>query len=88
MELLVTPGLHAHAGWAQAMLVVTVEQLLGVDCDAEAETLRTQEINEGIAKQPFSLANQGQDRAYYYNLLSAEVQYDSPLQASQGASGV
>lgn len=38
---MVTPTpIHTLCSWANAMAVVAVEQLLGIDCDAEAEKLR------------------------------------------------
>lgn len=61
-------------GWASAMVVVAVEQLLhGVDCDAEAEAFRVREIERREARELKQLVNGGKDRAWYYNQLEADV---------------
>ena len=61
-------------GWASAMVVVAVEQLLpGIDCDAEAEAFRLREIETREAKQVGNPVNKGKDRAWYYEQLEADV---------------
>jgi hypothetical protein len=61
-------------GWASAMVVVAVEQLLpGIDCDAEAEAYRLRDIESRETKEQRHLVNGGKDRAWYYSQLEAEV---------------
>lgn len=60
-------------GWANAMLVVAVEQLLGVDCDVEAEGHRLDSIGEREAKQHHAVPNGGRDLPTYYEQLEAGI---------------
>jgi meiotically up-regulated gene 157 (Mug157) protein len=61
-------------GWANAMLVV-VENLLGVDCDAEAEVHRLAEISKRELKEPRMPANKGTDTPQYYEQLEANIMH-------------
>eukprot|EP00879_Flechtneria_rotunda_P023909 GHRR01025321.1.p1 GENE.GHRR01025321.1~~GHRR01025321.1.p1 ORF type:complete len:482 (+),score=117.16 GHRR01025321.1:312-1757(+) len=60
-------------GWANAMLVVTVQILLGVDCDAEAETHRLQTIAQREQSDPKTAPNGGKDGPLYYEQLEAGI---------------
>jgi meiotically up-regulated gene 157 (Mug157) protein len=60
-------------GWANAMMVVAVEQLLGVDCDVEAEAHRLQAIEQREAKQQHAAPNGGRDLPTYYEQLEAGI---------------
>lgn len=62
-------------GWANAMFVVMVEQLLGVDCDAEAEVHRLAAIQQREAADPHIPANMGQDIPQYYEQLEAGINH-------------
>jgi meiotically up-regulated gene 157 (Mug157) protein len=62
-------------GWANAMLVVVVENLLGVDCDAEAEVHRLAEISKREQKEPHMPANKGTDIPQYYEQLQANIMH-------------
>jgi hypothetical protein len=53
--------------------VVVLEQLLGVDCDAEAERQRLQGIAEREAAEPQQPPNGGADIAQYYEQLEAGI---------------
>lgn len=66
---------RAEFGWANAMLVVAVEQLLGVDCDAAAEEARLQAISTREAAQPGQMPNGGRDQPAYYEMLEATVEH-------------
>lgn len=60
-------------GWANAMLVVVVEQLLGVDCDVEAEAHKLQSIRQREAQQQHTAPNGGRDLPTYYEQLEAGI---------------
>jgi hypothetical protein len=62
-------------GWANAMLVVVVENLLGVDYDAEAEVHRLTEISKREQKEPRMPANKGTDTPQYYEQLEANIMH-------------
>eukprot|EP00878_Enallax_costatus_P036962 GHUV01041626.1.p1 GENE.GHUV01041626.1~~GHUV01041626.1.p1 ORF type:complete len:267 (-),score=70.69 GHUV01041626.1:193-915(-) len=62
-------------GWANAMFVVAVEQLLGVDCDAEAEVHRLVTIQQREAAEPRTPANRGKDIPQYYEQLEASINH-------------
>ena len=64
---------RAEFGWANAMTVVAVEQLLGVDCDQAAAKHRLKLIAEREAKEPRPMPNHGPDDALYYELLEATI---------------
>ncbi|GAX78463.1 hypothetical protein CEUSTIGMA_g5902.t1 [Chlamydomonas eustigma] len=64
---------RAEFGWANAMAVVAVEQLLGVDCDEEAERHRLKVIMEYESKEPGRVPNGGQDSHQYYSQLEASI---------------
>jgi meiotically up-regulated gene 157 (Mug157) protein len=66
---------RAEFGWANAMLVVAVERLLGVDCDRAAESYRLQVISERESKEPHTMPNKGRDMPLYYETLEAAVQH-------------
>jgi hypothetical protein len=55
------------------MGVVAVEQLLGVDCGAEAERQRLQDTAEREARDKRAPPNGGPDAAAYYAQLEASV---------------
>lgn len=61
-------------GWANAMTVVMLEQLLGVDCDAEAEQQRlaaiAQREAEELSEPP---PNGGPDLPQYYEQLESGI---------------
>jgi meiotically up-regulated gene 157 (Mug157) protein len=71
------PGSFSRAefGWANAMTVVMVEQLLGVDCDAEAEEFRLRSIAERESKERTVLPNHDVDGPKYYEQLEAGIQH-------------
>lgn len=60
-------------GWANAMAVVAIENLLGVDCDEAAEKHRLQSIGEREQREPQVPANKGNDIAQYYEQLEASI---------------
>ncbi|KAF8070963.1 mug157-like protein [Scenedesmus sp. PABB004] len=60
-------------GWANAMTVVALEALLGVDCDAEAEAHRLAVIGEREAREAHTPANGGKDIPAYYEQLEAGI---------------
>jgi meiotically up-regulated gene 157 (Mug157) protein len=60
-------------GWANAMLVVAVESLLGVDCDAEAEVHRLAVIAQREGREARMPANKGRDIPQYYEQLEAGI---------------
>ena len=64
---------RAEFGWANAMLVVAVEQLLGIDCDRAAEAYRLQVISERESKERHAMPNKGRDIPLYYETLEAVV---------------
>lgn len=64
-------------GWANAMLVVAVETLLGVDCDAEAEVHRLAEISRREQHEARIPANRGKDMPQFYEQLEASVMHES-----------
>lgn len=66
---------RAEFGWANAMLVVAVEQLLGADCDDAAEEHRLAEVTVREDREPRKPANKGPDSPLYYETLEANVQY-------------
>ena len=70
-------------GWANAMSVVMLEQLLGVDCDLEAEKFRLSSIAEREAKEPGTLPNNDLDAPKYYEQLEAGIIHVS----TNGAEG-
>jgi hypothetical protein len=72
------PGAYTRPefGWANAMAVVAIEQLLGVDCDEAAEQHRLRQIMQREGPQKFQPANHGEDRSYYYEMLEATVQHE------------
>lgn len=63
-------------GWANAMFVVAVEQLLGIDCDAEAEVHRLATIKQREAAGPRTAANGGRDIPSYYEQLEAGIVHE------------
>ncbi|WIA43728.1 hypothetical protein OEZ86_010154 [Tetradesmus obliquus] len=63
-------------GWANAMLVVAVETLLGVDCDAEAEKHRLMEIGKREQIEAHMPANGGRDTPQYYEQLEAAIVHE------------
>jgi meiotically up-regulated gene 157 (Mug157) protein len=63
-------------GWANAMLVVAVETLLGIDCDAEAEGYRLAEISKREQSEARMPANGGRDAPQYYEQLEATVVHE------------
>jgi meiotically up-regulated gene 157 (Mug157) protein len=64
-------------GWANAMLVVAVETLLGIDCDAEAELHRLADIKRREQREPRVPANQGRDIPQYYEQLEATIRHEA-----------
>eukprot|EP00775_Hariotina_reticulata_P013068 gene13068-13195_t len=60
-------------GWANAMFVVAVESLLGIDCDEEAEKHRLEEIEQRETRQTQRAANGGNDIPQYYEQLEAGI---------------
>jgi hypothetical protein len=70
-------------GWANAMSVVMLEQLLGVDCDLEAEKFRLTSIAEREAKELGELSNHDIDAPKYYEQLEAGIIHVS----TNGADG-
>jgi meiotically up-regulated gene 157 (Mug157) protein len=63
-------------GWANAMLVVAVESLLGVDCDAEAEVHRLAAIAQREGHEARMPANKGRDIPQYYEQLEAGIMHE------------
>eukprot|EP00882_Tetradesmus_deserticola_P016895 GHRQ01018074.1.p1 GENE.GHRQ01018074.1~~GHRQ01018074.1.p1 ORF type:complete len:298 (+),score=78.76 GHRQ01018074.1:881-1774(+) len=63
-------------GWANAMLVVAVETLLGVDCDAQAEVHRLAAIAQREGQEVRVPANQGRDIPQYYEQLEASIKHE------------
>lgn len=66
---------RAEFGWANTMLVVAVEQLLGVDCDAAAEEYRLETITAREAKEPRVMPNKGPESPLYYETLQATISH-------------
>lgn len=64
---------RAEFGWANAMLVVAVEQLLGVDCNMLADQHHLSKINEREAKEPYMMPNNGPDNPLFYETLEALI---------------
>jgi hypothetical protein len=62
-------------GWANAMLVVAVESLLGIDCDAAAEEHRLETIREREGRERGAVPNGGADHAAYYEQLEAAIHH-------------
>lgn len=62
-------------GWANAMTVVAVETLLGVDCDAEAELHRLAEVGRREQQEARKPANNGKDLPQYYEQLEAHIMH-------------
>lgn len=60
-------------GWANAMTVVMLEQLLGIDCDVEAERFRLRSIAEREAREPATMPNGDADAPKYYEQLEAGI---------------
>ncbi|WIA31767.1 hypothetical protein OEZ86_002639 [Tetradesmus obliquus] len=60
-------------GWANAMLVVAVESLLGVDCDLEAEVHRLAGIAQREGHEARMPANKGRDIPQFYEQLEAGI---------------
>jgi meiotically up-regulated gene 157 (Mug157) protein len=67
---------RAEFGWANAMLVVAVERLLGVDCDAAAEAQRLRDVKAREAGDRRVPANRGADLPEYYALLEAGIKHE------------
>ena len=58
------------------MLVVMVEQLLGIDCDAAAEEHRLSEVAKREEdREPRQPPNGGRDSPLYYETLEATMQH-------------
>lgn len=69
-----TPRSRPEFGWANAMLVVAAEQLLGTDCDAAAEEWRAEEVAKREAADTAATPrNGGRDTPGYYELLEAMI---------------
>lgn len=64
---------RAEFGWANAMTVVMLEHLLGVDCDVEAEKFRLNSIAERESKEEGFLPNGDADGPKYYEQLEAGI---------------
>jgi hypothetical protein len=60
-------------GWANAMTVVMLEHLLGVDCDMEAEKHRLKAIAEREANEQGEMPNGDTDSPKYYEQLEAGI---------------
>jgi uncharacterized protein len=65
-------------GWANAMLVVAAEQLLGLDCESEADAERTRAVSarEAAAQEQQAPPNGGADLPAYYEMLEAGIQHE------------
>lgn len=64
---------RAEFGWANAMTVVMLEQLLGVDCDLEAERFRLTSISDREKQEMGFPPNGGADIPQYYEQLEAGI---------------
>lgn len=64
---------RAEFGWANAMSVVMLEHLLGVDCDLEAERFRLQNIAEREGRESEAPPNGDADSPKYYEQLEAGI---------------
>lgn len=64
---------RAEFGWANTMLVVAVEHLLGVDCERVAEGHRLSDIQRREAKEPHTMPNGEPDHPLYYESLEATI---------------
>lgn len=64
---------RAEFGWANTMLVVAVEHLLGVACDNAAEEHRLYNIQKREAKEPHTMPNGEPDHPLYYESLEATI---------------
>jgi hypothetical protein len=64
---------RAEFGWANAMTVVMLEQLLGVDCDTEAEKFRMASIQERESREAQFAPNGDADLPQYYEQLEAGI---------------
>ena len=64
---------RAEFGWANALTVVAVEQLLGIDCDEAAAKHRLNSIKEREDKEPGAMPNKGPDDPLYYELLESSI---------------
>lgn len=62
-------------GWANAMLVVAVEHLLGIDCDVEAEKHRLDKIKQRELVEVKVPPNKGSDEPSYYERLEATMNH-------------
>lgn len=60
-------------GWANAMVVVAVEQLLGMDCDVEAEQHRLDNIKQRERMEVKVPSNKDSDKPQYYEQLEATI---------------
>jgi hypothetical protein len=75
-------------GWANAMTVVMLEQLLGVDCDVEAEKHRLGAIAEREAGDEGQPPNGGGDLPQYYEQLEAGITHVVPKYAEGSGNDV
>lgn len=64
---------RAEFGWANAMSVVMLEHLLGVDCDLEAERFRLNNIAEREGQEAEAPPNGDADSPKYYEQLEAGI---------------
>jgi hypothetical protein len=64
---------RAEFGWANAMTVVMLERLLGVDCDMEAERFRLSAVAKREQHDAQFPPNGDDDRPHYYEQLEAGI---------------
>lgn len=61
-----------HFEWANALLVVAVEQLLGLDCDLAAQTVHLRDV----AQREWSRTRQAVLNPLMYERIEARVQHE------------